>query len=83
MTVLDKLVCERLSDNPESGDLNQTFQGKRGTLVIEYLKQYGLQEDFEGNTAFYIVRTKQNEVLMFFSLKCGGKSSWKQRKMRI
>lgn len=69
--VLDELICERLRDNPDSRDLIQTFQSERGTLIVEYLKQYGLQEEAEGNTAFYIVRTKRNEVLMFFSLKCG------------
>ncbi len=49
----------------------EDYKRTRGTLIVEYLKQYGLQEDAEGNTAFYIVRTKRNEVLMFFSLKCG------------
>lgn len=69
--ILNELVCERLRDNQDSCELIQNFQSERGALIVEYLKQYGLQEDSEGNTAFYIVRTKQNEVLMFFSLKCG------------
>ena len=40
-------------------------------VIVDYLKQYGLKEDIEGCTAFYIVRNKNNDVLMFFSLKCG------------
>ena len=69
--ILEELICERLRDNPDSGALIQNFQNEKGTLIVEYLKQYGLKEDVEGSTAFYIVRTKNNDVLMFFSLKCG------------
>lgn len=68
---LDELVCERLRDNPDSEKLIQSFQNEKGSLIVNYLKQRGLDEDSEGSTAFYIVRTKNNDVLMFFSLKCG------------
>lgn len=69
--ILDELVCERLSDNAENVTLIQDFESERGALIVNYLKQYGLEEDSEGNTAFYIVKTKKNDLLMFFSLKCG------------
>jgi len=69
--ILDELVCERLSDNAENVTLIQDFESERGALIVNYLKQYGLEEDSEGNTAFYIVKTKKNDLLMFFFLKCG------------
>lgn len=69
--ILNELVCERLKDNPENSILIQNFENEKGVLIVDYLKQYGLKEDSEGNTAFYIVKTKSKEVLMFFSLKCG------------
>lgn len=69
--ILDDLVCERLKDNPENSALIQDFENEKGVLIVDYLKQYGLKEDSEGNTAFYIVKTKSKEILMFFSLKCG------------
>lgn len=69
--ILDELVCERLRDNPNSSTLIQNFENEKGALIVDYLKQYGLKEDLEGSTAFYIVRNKSNDVLMFFSLKCG------------
>lgn len=69
--ILDELICERLRDNPNSSTLIQNFENKRGTLIVDYLKQHGMKEDMEGSTAFYIVRNKNNDVLMFFSLKCG------------
>lgn len=68
---LDELICERLSDNPQNETLIQDFENEKGVLIVNYLKQYGLKEDSEGNTAFYIVKTKNDDVLMFFSLKCG------------
>lgn len=69
--ILEELICERLRDNPNSSALIQNFENEKGTLIVDYLKQYGLKEDLEGTTAFYIVRNKNNDVLMFFSLKCG------------
>ena len=69
--ILNELICERLRDNPNSSALIQDFENEKGTLIVDYLKQYGLKEDLEGTTAFYIVRNKNNDVLMFFSLKCG------------
>ena len=69
--ILDELICERLRDNPDNYRLIQSFESKKGELIVEYLKQNGLKEDLEGSTAFYIIRNKNNDVLMFFSLKCG------------
>lgn len=69
--ILDSLVCERLRDNDVNSALIQNFENEKGVLIVDYLKRYGLREDREGNTAFYIVKTKDNIVLMFFSLKCG------------
>lgn len=54
--ILDALICERLRDNPNNSALIQNFNNKKGTLIVDYLKQYGLKEDLEGTTAFYIVR---------------------------
>lgn len=69
--ILDELICERLKDNQENEKLIQDFKNEKGELLVEYLKQKGLEEDLEGSTAFYIVKTKNNDILMFFSLKCG------------
>lgn len=68
---LDELVCERLRDNPNSKELIEDFENFKGRFIVNYLKQDGLKEDLEGSTAFYIVRNKNNDILMFFSLKCG------------
>lgn len=69
--ILDELVCERLRDHPENIEHIKNFENTRGKLIVDCLKQDGLKEDLEGNKAFYIVKNKDNDVLMFFSLKCG------------
>ncbi len=69
--ILNNLTCERLCDDILNAELIQNFENRKGSLIVEYLKEKGIQEDREGKTAFYIVKTKDNEVLMFFSLKCG------------
>lgn len=69
--ILDSLVCERLSRNQKNYGLIRKFENKKGALIVDYLKQYGWGEDIDGDTAFYIVKTKDNQPLMFFSLKCG------------
>lgn len=60
--ILDELVCERLRDNLDSVNLIQSFQNEKGSVIVDYLKQRGLDEDSEGSTAFYIVRTTKNDV---------------------
>ena len=69
--LLDGLICERLCENPDSGSLIRNFENSKGELIVQYLKDYGIKEDAEGSTAYYIVRTQENDVLLFFSLKCG------------
>lgn len=68
--ILDALTCERLRDDEINIDLIQNFENKKGELIVDYLKKNGKQEDKNGTTAFYVVKTKAGDVLMFFSLKC-------------
>lgn len=69
--ILDNLICERLSDNNINEVLIKSFVSKRGASLVNYFQKLGVREEREGKTAYYIIKTKQNEVLMFFSMKCG------------
>lgn len=73
--VLSSLRCERLSENADNEKLIQSFQSERGSSLVSYFKQFGQQEDLEGKTTYYIIKDRDNNVLMFFSLKCGASSS--------
>lgn len=69
--ILDSFVCERLSSNAVNENLIQSFVSKRGASLVSYFRKFGLEEDREGKTTYYIIKTKENDVLMFFSMKCG------------
>ncbi len=69
--VLNSFRCERLSSDSVNENLIESFTSKRGASLVSYFKQFGLQEDQEGNTTYYVIKTKENDILMFFSMKCG------------
>lgn len=69
--ILDSFTCERLSEKPENEALIHSFTSKKGASLVDYFQRYSLDEDISGETAYYVIKTKQNEILMFFSLKCG------------
>lgn len=69
--ILDSLICERLSAHVENEKLIETFVSRRGASLVNYFHKFGMEEDKSGSTAYYIIKNKDNELLMFFSLKCG------------
>lgn len=69
--ILNSFICERLSYDAVNEDIIQSFVSKKGSSLVAYFKEYGMKEDREGTTSFYIIKTVGGDVLMFFSLKCG------------
>lgn len=69
--ILDDFICERLSADVSNEALIDAFVSKRGSSLVNYFKQFGLREEQDGKTAYYVIKTRQNEMLMFFSMKCG------------
>ena len=69
--IIEKFSCERLSSNPENKNLIKSFVSKKGSLLVGYLHDYAWDEDIEGKTAYYLVKSPENEIALFFSLKCG------------
>lgn len=69
--LLDSFKCERLSANAVNEELIKSFTSKRGSSLVSYFKSFGLQEDAVGKTTYYVIKNAENEVMMFFSLKCG------------
>ncbi|MCM1122008.1 MAG: hypothetical protein NC416_05445 [Eubacterium sp.] len=69
--ILNGFVCERLSSNPINIGLMDAFVSKRGESLVNYLKRNGLSEDQAGETAYYVIKNEQKEIMMFFSIKCG------------
>ena len=69
--ILNNLICERLSANPDNNEIMKSFQSIRGKSLVDYCNTFGFDEDDSGETAYYIIKTKAGQPLMFFSLKCG------------
>ena len=71
LRIIEKFSCERLSCRPENLDLIKTFTNKRGKGLVNYLQHCAWEEDVQGVTANYLIKSCTGESVMFFSLKCG------------
>jgi hypothetical protein len=69
--VMEALHCERLSKNDKNCDFIEGFFSKRNPRIPEKLLEDGFDEDSAGINNYYIVKNDDNEVLFFFSIKCG------------
>lgn len=69
--VIEKFSCERLSSNPDNKNLIKSFVSEKGSLLVDYLHKWAWDEDTEGEKAFYLIKSPDNEIALFFSLKCG------------
>lgn len=67
---IEGLRCERLSDNPDNEDIILSFANKWDSLV-KHLHEDAWREDTENDSVHYLVKSKENEVLLYFSLRCG------------
>ena len=71
LDILERFSCERLSQRPEHKDLLKNFKNEKGSPLVDYLNKRAWEEDENGITAYYLVKAPDNQVVMFFSLKCG------------
>lgn len=65
------LRCERLSSNSKNLRLIDKFYSARNNNVAAALLNEAYQEDESGVIAYYVVKDPDDNVLFFFSLKCG------------
>lgn len=70
-SILDKFKCERLTANIKNKELIKSFENKRGSTLVEYLKKTAWENDSSGETAYYVIKNEDDEIVMYFSLKCG------------
>lgn len=71
LAIINSLTCERLSSHKENMRLIDSFYSSRNNNVAAALLNEAFQEDEEGVVAYYIIKDMENNVLFFFSLKCG------------
>ena len=68
---LQSLSCERLSSNDDNLRLVDDFFNRRNDGIAQTLRNEAFGEDEEGTTAYYVVKRSSEQILFFFSLKCG------------
>ncbi len=68
---IDKLVCERLSSNVTNIRKVDDFYNIRNSSISEALKNNAYKEDELGTVAYYVVKDQDDNILFYFSLKCG------------
>lgn len=70
--ILDSLICERLSSNPDNKNVIKTLVSVRNPqLVGKIMREESWKEDEANITSYYLVKTKSGIVLAFFALRCG------------
>lgn len=68
--ILDSLIIERIKDSKDTSVVN-CFSNKSNTNLVNVLKKQALGLDCSGSIAYYLVKTKNGELLFYFSLKSG------------
>lgn len=69
--LIDSLKCERLSDNDAHLRLVDDFYCFRNENLSNILKDSAFEDDENGEIAYYLIKTASDNVLFYFSLKCG------------
>lgn len=68
---INSLVCERLSSNENNLRLVDAFCNVRNESLEHTLKNEAYEEDEAGNIAYYLIKDKDENILFYFSIKCG------------
>lgn len=71
-TILDSLICERLSSSPANKVLIKGLVNTRNPNLVSVLQSNRAWQEDEGNiTAYYLVKSGSGTILAFFALRCG------------
>lgn len=69
---LNSLVCERLKDNDQNERSRILFENDRVESLQDYITGVDCLADDESNKlSVYVVKNSNNDILAFFSLRCG------------
>lgn len=71
LNILDSFTCERLTSNESNQMLIGAFENSRGVSLVNSLKQNAWEEDLDNHKAYYVIKNESNDILLFFTLKCG------------
>lgn len=69
--IIDSLVCERLSSNPDNMKMVDDFYNRRNDNIANTIRNEAYSDDENNIVAYYVVKHPNGKILLFFSLKCG------------
>ncbi len=69
--ILSQFKCERLSSNKQNKELIKNFICKNGQGLVDYLQGDAWEDDRNGKTACYLIKSPNGKPCLFFALKCG------------
>lgn len=69
--ILRGFKCQRLTADPDNERLVYHFFSEKGGSLTGTLQEQAWKEDLAGTNAYYVVKNEDNDILLFFSLKCG------------
>lgn len=69
--VLDQLKCERISKDENNLRAVEDFLCARNENLMTVLQGQAYEEDENDVTAYYLVKDADNNILFYFSLRCG------------
>lgn len=68
---LQSFHCERLSANEANFDLINDFYNAKNNSLVDTLQNEAFEDDQNNRIAYYVVKDGDENILFFFSLKCG------------
>lgn len=71
LSILASYHCERLSENSDNFSLISNFYNCKNNSLVDTLQGEAYSDDECGRLAYYVVKDKDDNILLFFSLKCG------------
>lgn len=67
---LNSFHCERLSSSPENEHLVKSFSNAKNPVLASQLADGGWRADTAGDSAYYVVKDTDGDIVLYFSLKC-------------
>lgn len=68
--ILDSLIIERIKESKDASVI-KGFSNKHNTNLVSVLQNRAMDLDCSGSIAYYLVKTKNGDLLFYFSLKSG------------
>lgn len=71
LAVFASYHCERLSESSDNFMLVSDFYNSKNPSLVDTLQGEAYSDDENNRLAYYVVKDKDGNIMLFFSLKCG------------